>query len=90
MTPRARRLKRKYGISIRQYDEMLALQLGVCAICHFPPKSRRLHVDHDHATKRVRGLLCFTCNRFLVSKNNVETARQVLWYLSRAFDARKL
>ena len=49
-------LKRKYGLSLEQYDAMLAAQGGVCAICHQPrPEERTLHVDHDHATGRSAG-----------------------------------
>ena len=45
---------------------MLAAQGGVCALCHRPPLAgKTLHVDHDHATGRVRGVLCFTCNNAL-------------------------
>jgi hypothetical protein len=59
-------LKRKYGLTLEQYDAMLAAQGGVCAICHQPrPEERTLHVDHDHATGAIRGLLCFTCNNAL-------------------------
>src|SRR5262245_55114238 len=44
-------LLRKYGITIEQYDLMLAAQNGVCAICGKPrPEGRTLHVDHDHET----------------------------------------
>jgi len=57
-------LKRTFGITVEQYDEMLRRQKGVCAICQKPCKSgRRLAVDHDHATGRVRALLCSNCNR---------------------------
>lgn len=60
---RASHLKRKYGITLEDYDGMLVAQGGRCAICGEPePDGRSLHVDHDHDTGAVRGLLCFTCN----------------------------
>jgi len=59
----SRMLIANYGITIEDYDAMLAAQGGGCAICHTPPRSKRLHVDHDHADGRVRGLLCYHCNR---------------------------
>jgi hypothetical protein len=59
-------LRRKYGITLEQYDEMLAAQGGACAICKKPrPEERTLHVDHDHLTGEIRGLLCFRCNNAL-------------------------
>jgi len=63
-TIRLRYLKTRYGITPEQYEAMLARQAGVCAICRNPSRgsTRRLHVDHDHATGKVRGLLCFSCN----------------------------
>jgi hypothetical protein len=48
------------------YEAQLARQGGHCAICPNTPKSRRLHIDHDHKTKVIRGLLCFPCNRFIL------------------------
>lgn len=90
MTRRERTLAR-YGITQRQYITMLGLQIGCCAICRRPPKRQNLHVDHDHQTKRVRGLLCFRCNRYYVSKNTLESARAVVRYLANnKFDGRKL
>ena len=57
-------LKALYGISLPQYEELLRLQDGVCAICARPPRGTRpLDVDHDHESGRVRGLLCGNCNR---------------------------
>jgi len=59
-------LKRKYGITPEQYDEMLAQQGGGCAICGRPPTPGiSLHVDHDHETCAIRRLLCFLCNNLL-------------------------
>jgi hypothetical protein len=48
------------------YEAQLARQDGHCAICPNTPKSRRLHIDHDHQTGKVRGLLCYPCNRLLL------------------------
>lgn len=77
---RANKLRFKYKITAEKYDEMLKAQGGVCALCKKPPNKIRLAVDHDHACcpqqkkscgKCVRGLLCFTCNRWMgyVEKN---------------------
>lgn len=63
---RAGHLRRKFGITLETYDEMLAAQEGVCGICERPPRDDiSLHVDHEHGTGRVRGLLCFRCNNAL-------------------------
>lgn len=80
---RKSRLWSTYGITIEDYDNMLKAQGGVCIMCKRPPKSKRLAIDHDHKTGRVRGLLCFICNRYLVGKNTIETARKVCEYLER-------
>lgn len=54
---------RSYGMTIDDYNTLLKNQNGVCAICNKPPKvNKRLHVDHDHNTGLIRGLLCFRCN----------------------------
>lgn len=63
---RSNYLKRTYGISIEQYEEMLAGQDGGCGMCGRPPSEAvSLHIDHDHRTGRIRGLLCFRCNNSL-------------------------
>lgn len=58
-------LRLKYGIELEDYDRMLAAQNGGCAVCHAPPNGKYLHVDHDHRTGMVRGLLCQRCNMAL-------------------------
>jgi hypothetical protein len=55
-------LKSKYGLSVEEYEQMLAAQDGKCAICRNPPKKYRLAVDHNHQTGQVRKLLCSGCN----------------------------
>jgi Autographiviridae endonuclease VII len=71
ISDRKSHLKRKYGLTLEQYDEMHAAQDGVCAICRQPrPEDRSLHVDHDHDTGEIRGLLCFKCNNALGDFND--------------------
>ena len=55
-----------YGLEAGDYDALLELQGGRCAICRARPKSQRLAVDHDHKTGAVRGLLCARCNHDLL------------------------
>lgn len=62
------KLKCTYGLSLKEYDEKLEKQNGVCAICfkvNVPTNKgafERLSVDHDHKTGQVRDLLCRKCN----------------------------
>jgi hypothetical protein len=60
---------RRYGVTRDWYDETLAAQGGGCAICNNTEIGRRghthFHVDHNHSTGKVRGLLCDLCNRDL-------------------------
>src|SRR5690242_3717379 len=65
MANRKSHLKRNYGLTLEQYDEMLAAQGGVCAICREKPGDLTLHVDHHHGNGDVRGLLCVRCNNAL-------------------------
>jgi len=56
-------LMKKYGITLEDYDRMMKIQGGLCAICNKTnPNGFRLAVDHDHETGQVRGLLCQECN----------------------------
>lgn len=59
-------LKKTYGITVNQYEAMYKRQNGICAICQgLNIDGRRLCVDHDHKTNKVRGLLCKRCNSML-------------------------
>lgn len=54
-------IKSRYGITDEVYDNMLSLQDGKCAICN-TEFIKRPHIDHDHITGKIRGLLCSVCN----------------------------
>jgi hypothetical protein len=75
--------KSRYGITDEQYDHMLKAQSFGCKICgthHFPYKGPC--VDHDHTTGKVRGLLCFNCNRGIGAfKEDVAIVEKALKYL---------
>ena len=58
-------LKHRFGIDSDDYFAMLEDQGGVCAICREKPSGKHLHVDHNHETGQIRGLLCKTCNHGL-------------------------
>lgn len=55
-------LKRQYGLTPNMFEALVSAQLGNCAICG-ANEDLELHVDHDHRTKKVRGLLCGKCNK---------------------------
>lgn len=66
---RARNLRKRFGISLEQYEAMFRSQNGLCAICKHPERRKGkdgnvlpLCVDHDHETQRIRQLLCGDCN----------------------------
>jgi len=60
---RAAKLLRNYGITVEQYDKLVDLQGGVCAICRREDdQGHQLAVDHCHSSGTVRGLLCHKCN----------------------------
>lgn len=62
-TYRRRVALRQLGLTLEDYNEVLAFQHGKCAICKQHPKpGKNLAVDHCHSTGTIRGLLCFRCN----------------------------
>lgn len=82
----------EYGMTLVEYELMLKSQDGVCAICEQPEtkrhqsgKIKRLSVDHDHKTSKIRGLLCDICNRGLGQfKDDPELLRKAADYLEHA------
>jgi hypothetical protein len=78
-------LMRNYGITIRDYDRILAEQGGKCAICGTSQSDRKdgkLVVDHCHASGKVRGILCHKCNLMLGNANDlISTLEQAVIYL---------
>ena len=77
-------LKRKFGISLDEYKQMLTNQQERCAICRIDQSElkRQLAVDHCHQTGKIRGLLCDTCNIGLGSfKDSVLNLSSAVQYL---------
>ncbi len=63
--------------------DLIKLYGNECAICKKPRSAfkNNLSVDHNHKTDRIRGLLCYRCNKFMVGRNTIETANAILEYL---------
>lgn len=78
--------KRKYNISLIDYEDMLVKQNGVCAVCGGVETNSRLNhfcVDHNHDTGEVRALLCSQCNLLLGKfENNLDLFDKFIEYLS--------
>lgn len=82
------KLVKKYGITREDYDYLLNLQGGVCAICSGvdgdKTREQRLSVDHCHKTGKIRGLLCNNCNRCLgMAKEDPKLLTKMIKYLGR-------
>ena len=85
---------RRFGLTVEEYDALLAEQGGGCAMCGAPPTpTRRLAIDHDHECcpsrrachKCVRGLLCPDCNRAIgLFRDNPVLLRAAIDYLGRS------
>ena len=74
-------LTRRYRVDSAQVAWMILQQGGLCALCR---TGKAKHVDHDHRTKRIRGILCFNCNRGLGKfGDNVELMGRAVDYLER-------
>lgn len=76
----ARIRERDFGIKPMEYRDLVARQGGLCALCETPVSGKNCHLDHDHISGHVRGILCAGCNLAL---GHVES-RGMAW-VGRAF-----
>ena len=75
-------IKQKYGMSVEHYNTKLKSQNNVCYICKTHNNSKKLIIDHCHATGIVRGVLCHFCNSVLgFSKENIDVLKSVISYI---------
>lgn len=68
---------------IRQ--ELIDKYGNFCGICEKPRAhfKKNLSVDHSHKTGRIRGLLCYRCNKFILGRQTIESATKMLNYLRK-------
>lgn len=77
--------KTKYGLTLEQIEEMAALGCAICGTTDWPGHHNRPHVDHDHDTGEVRGILCSECNTGLGKfKDDPVLLARAVDYLSRS------
>lgn len=74
--------RRKYGLNEKEYNNMLLSQNNICAICN-KPSNKTLHIDHNHTTGAIRGLLCSNCNTGIgMFKEDTAVLTKAIEYLS--------
>ena len=79
---------RKYGITSDEFYSLMVKQQDSCATCFTPfnwsDRETKPHIDHCHATKKVRGILCKKCNSVLgMVKDNPDTLKNLAEYLRK-------
>lgn len=82
---RAITLQNKYGISLKELEELYEQQDSSCAICKKSEEElgSRLHLDHCHSTGRIRGLLCGNCNKAIgLLSDDIDRINSAANYLS--------
>ena|SRR3990167_131816 len=75
-------LKKRYKVTYSEFEQLKREQENRCKICKKFSGGRRLSIDHNHETGRVRGLLCYKCNTAigLMDSSSFERARAYLDY----------
>lgn len=86
-TARRSYIKRTYGISLEDYEDLIIAQNSVCAICEKDLSSlsgRELHIDHCHDSGKIRGILCSHCNVGIGNLNDdIDLLYAAIDYLSK-------
>lgn len=83
------RLRKEYGLEEKDYEEMLTVQGNCCAICGDKFEDDKMNkkdpcIDHDHVTKKLRGILCRSCNLLLgYAKDSREILAKAISYLKQ-------
>lgn len=80
-------LRKRYNLTIAEFDKMLEEQGGKCAICFATEPGGRgsFHVDHNHTTGEVRGILCASCNLMLgKTDDNTDKLKRAIEYLEKS------
>jgi len=83
---REKNLQKSFGIGIKDYNKLLEIQNGCCAICGTDScaSGRNFAVDHNHQTGKIRGLLCKFCNTALGQfKDDTTVLQKAIQYLER-------
>jgi len=84
---KANQLKKRFGITLKDYNELLRKQGGTCAICRNKANDKALAVDHNHKIGKVRGLLCHYCNSTLgYFKEDISLFYKCIEYLKKHQD----
>lgn len=80
--------KRKYGITLEDFNQMLFIQNNCCAICRCEMIGKKQErnapvVDHCHNTLEIRAILCNTCNKMIgFAKDDIDTLKNAINYLN--------
>lgn len=72
-------IRTRYGLTIEQVEELRASQGGSCAVCK--KELKKFHIDHDHNTGKVRGLLCHRCNVMIGGWDDKEWLNSAMRYM---------
>lgn len=74
---------KQYGMTLEEYDQLYEKQNGCCAICFIKEQpNKKLSIDHDHKTGKIRGLLCNPCNVSMgYAKEDIKILEKMIQYL---------